>query len=93
MGVNFPGVWNDPGDREEAWEIVQVNREGLEYKKEMRKQVLENGTKIDGPFFTSSRKSKVRNWHLIMSLPTLMTAIISRQVRLVLNLKFGSMSR
>ena len=56
VGVNFPGVWNDPGDREEAWEIVQVNREGLEYKKEMRKQVMENGTKIDGPFFTSSRK-------------------------------------
>tara|TARA_B100000676_G_scaffold252438_1_gene257849 strand:+ start:8300 stop:10528 length:2229 start_codon:yes stop_codon:yes gene_type:complete len=56
MGVNFPGVWNDPGDREEAWEIVQVNREGLEYKKELREQVMENGTKIDGPFFTSSRK-------------------------------------
>ena len=26
MGVNFPGAWNDPGDREEAWEIVQQNR-------------------------------------------------------------------
>jgi nitrate/TMAO reductase-like tetraheme cytochrome c subunit len=53
MGVNFPGIWNDPGDREEAWEIVEQNRESLEEKKELRRQVMENGSKIDGPFFTS----------------------------------------
>ncbi|PPR11836.1 MAG: hypothetical protein CFH41_00712 [Alphaproteobacteria bacterium MarineAlpha11_Bin1] len=53
MGVNFPGVWNDPGDREEAWQIVVENRERLEEKRELRKQVMENGSKIDGPFFTS----------------------------------------
>ena len=53
MGVNFPGAWNDPGDREEAWEIVQQNRKSLDEKKELRRQVMENGSKIDGPFFTS----------------------------------------
>lgn len=53
MGVKFPAAWVDPGDREEAWEIIQANMEELEYKKEMRLQVMENGSKIDGPFFSS----------------------------------------
>ena len=57
MGVNFPGPWIDAGDREEAWEIVLENRERLEEKRELRKQVMENGSKIDGPFFTSNLKT------------------------------------
>jgi nitrate/TMAO reductase-like tetraheme cytochrome c subunit len=57
MGVNFPGPWIDAGDREEAWEIVVENRERLEEKRELRKQVMENGSKIDGPFFSSTLKT------------------------------------
>ena len=56
MGVKFPAAWADPGDREEAWEIIQANIGSLEYKKEMRVQVMENGSKIDGPFFKTKPK-------------------------------------
>ncbi len=56
IGVNFPGVWSDPGDREEAREIIAVNIKRLKEKKELRRQVMENGSRIDGPFFTSDRK-------------------------------------
>jgi hypothetical protein len=57
MGMKFPSVWSDPGDREEAWSVVQANIESLEEKREMRRQVMENGSRIDGPFFESSPKA------------------------------------
>jgi len=56
MGVNFPAVWTDPGDREEAWAIVEKNIKSLEAKKELRRQVMENGSRIDGPFIESDLK-------------------------------------
>ncbi len=49
--VEFPEAWEDVGDREEAREIIEVNLEKIEEKKELRKQVMENGSRIDGPFF------------------------------------------
>jgi nitrate/TMAO reductase-like tetraheme cytochrome c subunit len=51
MGVKFASAWIDPGDREEAWEIIQTNLGRLEDKREGRRQVMENGSRIDGPFF------------------------------------------
>ena len=33
MGVKFPAAWADPGDREEAWEIIQANIVHLNTKK------------------------------------------------------------
>jgi len=56
MGVNFPAVWADPIDREEAWAIVEANIKNLEAKKELRRQVMENGSRIDGPFLESDLK-------------------------------------
>ena len=56
MGVRFPAIWSDPIDREEAWAVVQANIEALEYKKDLRRQVMENGSRIDGPFFSSDMK-------------------------------------
>lgn len=53
--VNFPFIWADAGDREDAWSIVEVNLESLEEKLELRRQVMENGSRIDGPFFDSDR--------------------------------------
>jgi hypothetical protein len=53
LGVIFPAAWADPGDRVEAWEIILANVDALNEKKEMRKQVMENGSRIDGPFFSS----------------------------------------
>ena len=57
MGVKFSAAWIDPGDREEAWEIIQTNLGRLEEKKEGRRQVMENGSRIDGPFFADQPKS------------------------------------
>ncbi|MGB0684184.1 MAG: multiheme c-type cytochrome [Magnetovibrionaceae bacterium] len=57
LKVDFPAIWADPGDREEAWEIVQVNNVRLEEKRDLRRQVMENGSKIDGPFFDGSPES------------------------------------
>lgn len=47
----FPPPWNDADARMDAREIVDANLEKLEYKKDLRKQLLENGSKLDGPFF------------------------------------------
>lgn len=57
MGVKFPAAWTDPGDREEAWAIIEENVASLEEKKEYRRQVMENGSRIDGPFFASTPKA------------------------------------
>ncbi|MBM3584375.1 MAG: cytochrome C [Alphaproteobacteria bacterium] len=51
LEVAFPEVWADPFDREEAWEIVQANIEANLEKQEMRRRVMENGSRIDGPYF------------------------------------------
>ena len=56
LGVNFPAVWADAGDREEAREIITVNKGRIEEKRELRRQVMENGMRIDGPFFSSDLK-------------------------------------
>lgn len=57
LGVNFPEVWADAGDREDANEVIQANIEALEEKRELRRQVMENGSRVDGPFFNGTPKS------------------------------------
>ncbi len=47
----FPPVWNNPDDRYDARDIVDKNLKKLQYKADVRRQVLENGSKVDGPFF------------------------------------------
>jgi hypothetical protein len=49
--VEFPEIWEDPFDREEAREVVDVNLERLEDKRRLRQEVMENGMRLDGPFF------------------------------------------
>ncbi len=51
LNIDFPFAWQDPSDREDAWAVVEVNLEALEYKRELRKQVMENGSRVDGPYF------------------------------------------
>lgn len=53
----FPEYWSDSFDREEAWLIIQENIELLEEKRELRQQVMENGSRLDGPFFSSKPKA------------------------------------
>lgn len=47
----FPPAWQNIDDRYDAREIVELNLKKLEYKKDIRRQVMENGSKLDGPFF------------------------------------------
>ena len=56
LKVGFPRAWSDATDRASAWEVVQENLDALEKKKAQRKQVMENGSRIDGPFFVSALK-------------------------------------
>jgi Cytochrome c554 and c-prime len=54
--VKFPGPWTDRIDREEAREIIVENLERLEEKRKLRQQVMENGSRLDGPYFGSPPK-------------------------------------
>lgn len=50
----FPEVWSNADDRYDAREIVDTNLKKLEYKRDLRRQLLENGSKLDGPFFSNA---------------------------------------
>jgi hypothetical protein len=49
--VKFPEEWSEADDRKKAWSVVEENLKLLELKKEQRRQVMDNGSRIDGPFF------------------------------------------
>ncbi|QDU55169.1 multiheme c-type cytochrome [Aeoliella mucimassa] len=49
--VRFPKAWVEADDRYDAREIIDDNLKRLEGKTEIRKQVMENGSHVDGPFF------------------------------------------
>lgn len=51
---SFPSIWQEADDRYDAREIVDINLKKLEYKRDLRRQLLENGSQLDGPFFTNS---------------------------------------
>jgi hypothetical protein len=52
VSVNFPADWAEPDDRYDAREIITRNLEKLEKKRSLRRQVMENGSRLDGPFFS-----------------------------------------
>jgi len=47
--VKFPKRWADGLDREDAREILKENLAKLDKRYDLRKQVMENGSKVDGP--------------------------------------------
>jgi nitrate/TMAO reductase-like tetraheme cytochrome c subunit len=51
----FPEAWEDVADREEAREIIEDNLDKIDEKKDLRQQVMENGSRIDGPFFEGGK--------------------------------------
>ncbi|HLD49865.1 MAG TPA: multiheme c-type cytochrome [bacterium] len=55
--VDFPSEWSDRNDREEARKIIDTNLKRLEEKRELRRQVMENGSKIEGPFIKGSPRA------------------------------------
>ena len=49
----FPPEWESPEDRSDARGIVDENLIMLEQKRKLRETVMNNGSKLDGPFFKS----------------------------------------
>ncbi len=49
--VDFPKAWASDSDREKARKIIIENEAALEIKRRQRIEVMENGSRIDGPFF------------------------------------------
>jgi nitrate/TMAO reductase-like tetraheme cytochrome c subunit len=54
--VNFPPVWAESLDREDARVVIQENLAKLDERYELRKQVMENGTDVDGPYINGEPK-------------------------------------
>ena len=48
--VDFPKRWADALDREDARQIIEENLAKLDERDELRRQVMENSTKVDGPY-------------------------------------------
>lgn len=51
----FPPVWAEADDRYDAREIIEENIKKLNLKRDLRVQVMENGSHVEGPFFDSNR--------------------------------------
>ena len=54
LQIVFPEPWALADDRFDAREVVDENLKALKYKKDTRRQILENGSKLDGPFFADT---------------------------------------
>ncbi len=52
----FPPHWQDLERRLEAREVIEENLVELKVKRDLREEVMEAGSGVDGPFFTSKRK-------------------------------------
>ncbi len=55
--VKFPEEWAEADDRKKAWSVVEENLKLLEQKKAERHQVMENGSRIDGPYFAATARA------------------------------------
>ena len=52
----FPKRWADALDREDARQIIDENLAKLDERHELRQQVMENGTQVDGPYVEGDPK-------------------------------------
>ena len=55
--TGFPDEWKEPEDRMDARDVIEANLRKLNNKRELRRQVMENGSHIDGPFFGSDPRT------------------------------------
>ena len=66
--VNFPEAWKEADDRYDAREIIEDNLKRLAGKTELRKQIMENGSHVDGPFFdTTPTAGQDLNLHYVVT--------------------------
>ncbi len=52
--VNFPKRWADSLDREDARQFLDENLATLRERKQLQLQLMENGSKVDGPYIESN---------------------------------------
>jgi hypothetical protein len=57
--VAFPPEWKEADDRYDAREIIEANLKKKILKDQLRVQVMENGSHVDGPFFDGPRQRGV----------------------------------
>jgi nitrate/TMAO reductase-like tetraheme cytochrome c subunit len=53
---DFPKVWADALDREEARQVIEENLAKLDERDKIRKQVMENSSRVDGPYIKGDKK-------------------------------------
>ncbi|MFA5956224.1 multiheme c-type cytochrome [Hyphomicrobium sp.] len=56
LKVKFPERWADSNDREDAREIIDENLKKLDERDVLRRQVMENSSKVDGPYVEGTPK-------------------------------------
>ncbi|PYQ65057.1 MAG: cytochrome C [Acidobacteria bacterium] len=52
--TSFPPEWQNPADRRKAWVIVQENLGRWRDREQQRLKLMENASRLDGPFFKGS---------------------------------------
>jgi nitrate/TMAO reductase-like tetraheme cytochrome c subunit len=52
--ATFPAEWQSPADRRKAWVIVQENLARWREREQLRLKLMENASRLDGPFFKGS---------------------------------------
>ncbi|MBY0560494.1 multiheme c-type cytochrome [Hyphomicrobium sp.] len=55
--VDFPKRWADASDREDAREIIDENLKKLDERDKLRREVMENSSKVDGPYIQGTPRT------------------------------------
>jgi len=64
----FPPVWAEADDRYDAREIIDENFKKLARKRDVRVQVMENGSHVEGPFFAAAPcRGQDLNFHYVVT--------------------------
>lgn len=90
LKVEFPPVWAEADDRYDAREIIEDNLQKLQKKRKLRVEVMENGSRVEGPFFDSSlcRGQDIRFHYIVTNTNeghNLLTASLGAQPQLWAN--------
>ena len=91
LAAEFPPVWKEADDRRDAREIIEINLKKLEHKREIRQEIMENGSRVDGPVFdTQPCRGQELKFHVVMTNTNeghnLLTASLGAQPQLWANI-------
>jgi hypothetical protein len=89
--VAFPPCWKEADDRYDAREIIDENLQALSRKREIRREIMENGSHVEGPFFEATpRCGQDIRFHFIVTNANeghnLLTASLGAQPQLWANI-------